>query len=192
MLVKTLAISLLCLAVNAGVPSDRTDPESEQLSRVLLCSCDTNANGIIDNSEIEGTCQKVLMGFKMTEQDIKEGQFSKLNMDIDTIENFQPPMEAALGGLEEIVRCSCDTDHDGEKKDGECTADELLDDIPVFNLVKLLFNLELTQTAIKDADQYFGNQNDKISANESIAFIKYVYGTAMKYDEYCTEFNSCT
>jgi len=62
MLVKTLAISLLCLAVNAGVPSDRTEL-GEHLSRVFLCSCDTNGDKKIANSEIEGICKKVLMGF---------------------------------------------------------------------------------------------------------------------------------
>jgi len=191
MLVKTLAISLLCLAVNAGVPSDRTDQSvGKQLAQVFLCSCDANNDKRISQQEMKTeNCKKVLIGFlgigteklsEMVRDDIikgvqnREGQFKELDIDINIDGKFQVPLETALGGLEKIVRCSCEAATAADKKDDQCTAQELIDDKPVFNLVKLLFNLELTEGHVSMAD-CAGDKNGLIKASESLNFIKYGY-----------------
>ena len=57
------------------------------------------------------------------------GQFSSLNIDLDTVDRdvFVPPSHQEIDEYEALVRCSCDTDNDDQ-----CTAEELLDEKPVF------------------------------------------------------------
>jgi len=187
MLVKCLAISLLCLAVNAGKLTERR----QQLADILLCACDADDDLKISPSEIDieingkQLCKKVLEGFLITtdwtgtmnKEEIvkglkkKKGQFSKVKIGIKIKKNdFIAPDKKELEDMEEIVSCSSDNNNDGIYNYAELVDDNR----PVFNLVKLFFNMKFTQEYFDQMD-CAGDGNGLLESSELLDFLKYVY-----------------